>query len=331
MGTKELVSVIVPVYNSQDYLMECVTSLINQSYPYVQIILVDDGSDDSSGHLCDQLANDHQNIIAEHIVNSGVSHARNVGLNLASGNYLMFVDSDDLLHHDAIINSVKLLKESNSDAVSFGIKRFLRLADFACSFVGKTKIAYSSHDILFSMLNNDSVGGYVCNKIFRRDVIGNIRFDESLACCEDFEFCTRAASQCRSMVMTDQVFYYYRQTNSSITNDLKYTERISTIIDAYEKIIPIYRKFCPEQVAQLTRNYLKQNLNLLGRLRLSKNFDKVTETRFLSNIDKTFAYAMGANDISLVEKFNIKLTKAFPACSLRVKQQILKLIRFIRK
>lgn len=331
MVNEEVVSIIVPVYNAQDYLYECVNSLINQSYPYVQIILVDDGSDDFSGHLCDQLANDHHNIIAEHIANGGVSHARNVGLNLASGNYLMFVDSDDLLYRDAVTNSLKLLIESKSDIVSFGIKKFSKLPALDCAVKEQINKAYSTKDILYNLLINNSVGGYAWNKMFRRDAIGDLRFDESLACCEDFEFSTRVATRCCSMVMTESAFYFYRQTDTSITNDFKFSGRLSTIIDAYEKIIPIYEEFCPELVAKLLCNYLKQNLNLLGRLRLSKIKDSSKENIFLRNIAKTYPYVMRSDDISFADKLNIRLTRTFPFAILQLKQQILKLTKFMRQ
>src|SRR5690625_983787 len=111
------VSIIVPIYNTEKYLRECIESLQNQTYNNIEIILVDDGSIDNSLSISQEYANKDKRIILKSIKNSGVSTARNIGLNLVSGNYIMFVDSDDWLEKNTVDVAVQKLKETQSDII----------------------------------------------------------------------------------------------------------------------------------------------------------------------------------------------------------------------
>lgn len=113
------VSIIIPVYNAEKYLKRCLDSIINQSYQELQIILIDDGSSDASKDICDEYALRDKRICAKHICNSGVSFARNIGIECASGEYLTFVDSDDWLEEDAIMQMVELCESKKAQMVAF--------------------------------------------------------------------------------------------------------------------------------------------------------------------------------------------------------------------
>ena len=117
-----LISVIVPVYNVEKYLKRCVASIQKQTYSYLQIILVDDGSTDSSGQLCDQLAKCDARIKALHKENGGLSSARNYGLDYADGDVIAFVDSDDYIHPKMYEQMMQAMKESHSDMVICGFQ-----------------------------------------------------------------------------------------------------------------------------------------------------------------------------------------------------------------
>ena len=112
---KELISIVVPVYNVEKYLDKCVKSIINQTYDYLQIILVDDGSKDNSGKLCDLWEQRDRRIITKHKDNGGLSDARNYGVKFAEGKYVMFVDSDDIISEYIVEYLMKLIYETNSD------------------------------------------------------------------------------------------------------------------------------------------------------------------------------------------------------------------------
>ena len=119
-----LVSVVIPVYNCEAYLQQCLDSLLCQTYSNIEIILVDDGSVDSSPQICDTYARYHDNIRAIHQVNSGAAAARNMGLEYVSGDYILFVDSDDWVTADYVQNLINPALEYNADITAGGMPRF---------------------------------------------------------------------------------------------------------------------------------------------------------------------------------------------------------------
>ena len=117
-----LVSIIVPVYNSEEYLSYCVNTLLKQTYCNIEIILIDDGSTDKSGEICDLLSKSDERIIVVHQDNKGVSASRNTGISIASGRWIMFVDSDDWLEDDAISSIIKY-EDSGMDILAFNLQK----------------------------------------------------------------------------------------------------------------------------------------------------------------------------------------------------------------
>lgn len=121
---RDLVSVIVPVYNVYEWLEECVESIMNQSYSNLEIILVDDGSDDGSGHLCDKLSEKDDRIVVIHQENHGASAARNRGILAANGEWIGFVDADDLIHTDMYKNLIENVDRYSDNIIQVGIGSF---------------------------------------------------------------------------------------------------------------------------------------------------------------------------------------------------------------
>lgn len=117
-----LVSIIVPVYNSEKYLSETITSLINQNYKKIEVILVDDGSSDSSASICDEFAKMDCRIIVIHKTNGGISSARNRGLREAKGDYIMFCDDDDIFYPYSVTEAVRVIEKTKADIVKFKVK-----------------------------------------------------------------------------------------------------------------------------------------------------------------------------------------------------------------
>lgn len=214
----QLVSVIVPVYNAEKYLSRCVESIIQQDYTNLEIILVNDGSKDESLLLCDHYAGMDDRIKVVNKINGGAASARNAGLEIATGNYVLFVDSDDeikpnhvsglYVYHDADIVSTSLEldgwggKYIKADVISSGDD-----AVSLCEF-------YSSIDILAT--------GSVCNKLFRKKLIDNqkIRFLESLKdTAEDLIFTWSYLICCSSYHHIDNRTYVYKENESSITHE----------------------------------------------------------------------------------------------------------------
>ena len=211
---KDLVSIIVPVYNTEKYLEQCLDSLVNLKYNNTQIIIVDDGSNDGSGNICDTYATQNKNIEVYHIKNGGVSHARNIGLDHVKGKYLFFVDSDDFVKDDFVL---KLLIKNNEDFVYGGFSGF---KDGQINGTVKYKKEYFSISEL-----KENLGDIWCRVpflfvhgcCFKFDIIKNnhIRFDEEISMGEDTRFNFKYLEYCQHVRVDDSCGYYYRDQPQS--------------------------------------------------------------------------------------------------------------------
>ena len=169
-----LVSVIVPVYNVAPYLEQCLDSIVNQTYPHLEIILVDDGSTDESGAICDRYAEQDNRIKVVHKKNGGLSSARNVGLDMMTGEWVLFVDSDDWIE----LNTLELLfeqKDERAEIVEFGIVHVFETHRDECLFQWELK---SGVDILISLFRDQPFHGVVWNKLYATHTVKDVRFIE---------------------------------------------------------------------------------------------------------------------------------------------------------
>ena len=219
---KGLVSVIVPVYNVEGYLAECLDSILVQTYSNIEIILIDDGSTDASGTICEKYALADKRIRVIHQKNGGVSKARNTGLSLIQGEYFSFVDGDDTIDASFIELMVHEMSENDVDLVRLSWYR---------GDVKKTYFApFNSEGKYLVGLNNLNDLLWFANiwGLFRSECLQNIRFDEQLKYAEDnlfvFEFFLKSKKQ--RMLLIDKPFYHYRIVNSSATN-IDYFDRLN--------------------------------------------------------------------------------------------------------
>lgn len=221
------VSVIVPVYNAEEYLNRCVDSLLNQTLKDIEIILVDDGSEDSSPQICDKYASDNENVRVLHLENGGPARARNKGIEIAQGGYIGFADSDDYCHAEQFEKLYQNAKENDSDIAM-------------CSFfVDNTKdikpvsipldSLYSTNEEIKNGIISCFYGEYVHGlnslwiKIFKRSMLvdNNIKMDESLMRAEDMWFIFDALKVSNVFSYISDNLYYYFQNDSSVMHDPK--------------------------------------------------------------------------------------------------------------
>lgn len=241
-----LISVIIPVYNVKDYLNDCLESIINQSYKELEIIIIDDGSNDGSELICDTYKEKDSRIRVYHIENSGVSNARNIGLDVASGSYVTFVDSDDLIDERAIEILVNYIDKYNSDCVICGcnVFEYTKLIDKNRVFLSYKELVYRQEKILdalfymehpFKGIELTSVWG----KLYKMEHIKNIRFDKRMTIGEDFLFNYYALNTVNNAVIIEAPLYNYRFRPSSAMNSLfDYSKiiNIRVLLDCYKKI-----------------------------------------------------------------------------------------------
>lgn len=200
----DLISLIVPVYNVEKYLCECIDSILSQTYKNFELILVDDGSPDNSGKICDEYAEKDSRIKVIHKENGGVSSARNVGLDNANGEYITFVDSDDTVDKQYLELMYDKITEDNYDICISNSKYLLEglsLKNILVKFLSG-KIYQVSYGILY-----------------RKSSILGVRFNERLKNNEDFLFTLRCILNCKKISSISKRIYFYRLNETSVTQN----------------------------------------------------------------------------------------------------------------
>ena len=226
------ISVLMPVYNSEKFLLETVQAVINQSYINWELILVDDGSTDNSKEICTQLMNDDKRIKYIFQENLGVSHTRNVALENAQGKYIVFVDSDDLIHEDYLKILINSIEKNNSDiSVCNFIERKIsntgKIEDITREFYLKEVMEMSEMKDYIMDFGNSGLLNPLWNKIYKNQIIkeNNITFDEKVETGEDFIFNLQYFRKVKKIsFIKDSLYYYIRRNNNSIT--YKYIENM---------------------------------------------------------------------------------------------------------
>ena len=222
------ISVIVPVYKTEKYLPSCLESIATQTvFDKIQLILVDDGSPDNCGAICDEFAEKHGNVLVIHKENGGVSSARNAGLDAAQGEYLGFVDSDDTIapyYYEKLLEAA----EKNNCDMAFGSMTFLYKGEerkWSCWYPENTVLGRKNiaEDYADRMLTNGDQNS-ACVKLFRKDIIetNSIRFPIDIKIGEDKMFVLEFLRYCNSVVCTGDNGYYYMDVGSSAMHSDKY-------------------------------------------------------------------------------------------------------------
>lgn len=212
------VSVIVPIYNVECYLKRCIDSILNQTYKNIEIILVDDGSTDCSPEICKSYEMQYENIIYKRKDNGGVSSARNEGLILANGAYILFVDADDFIDNTYIEFLIKFALENHSNMVKSGYK----LVDE--NEYLKEEFNYSNHNIGFidkdyTLFLKSSYFGYICATLIDSKIIKKykINFNKKVNFAEDLLFIFECFKHCERISYVSMAGYNYRENMESAT------------------------------------------------------------------------------------------------------------------
>ena len=228
----ELVSIIVPVYNTDKYLYQCVKSLLNQTYADIESILVDDGSKDDSGRICNEFAKKYQRIKVIHKENAGLGYARNSGLKLATGKYVTFIDSDDWADPDLIQKLIMGLKESEADTCIGGFKRVRGNESIQFKEHYEKKIyrdAQVYNELFARMLGSspnahDAIKMSVWNVLYSMEIIqkNQIEFpSERKFISEDIMWDFIYFQKAKAVQVIDSIAYNYRITPGSLTQKYK--------------------------------------------------------------------------------------------------------------
>ena len=289
------VSIIVPVYNVEKYLDRCMHSLINQTYTDLEIILVNDGSTDDSGKMCDQYLNSDSRIKVIHQENQGLSAARNTGLDVAKGELVFFVDSDDYLDVCAIEMMISKMSRDQADIVACGIKK---VGDIDELFTNKNPGMWSGHESVIQMMRNNNLCTVAWNKLYKRELFENIKYPIGVL-HEDEATTYKLLYESSIVSYTPKPYYYYFQRDNSIMAE-KVSERNDQFLEALRNRVIYFEEKSEKDLIEHSRISLLEGIKYGYRNEgsksrksaLTKEYDKnlcLRNVPRVCGVKKTFA------------------------------------------
>ena len=250
-----MISIITPIYNAEQYLYRCIDSILSQSYPDFELLLIDDGSKDSSGAICDEYAAKDSRVRVFHKENGGVSSARNIGLDNALGEYITFCDADDYVGTEWLAAYCGAM-EHKLDFIVQGFYKIIgddTVENMLPPFTGKSRVELQE---LVKRLVTSSCFGYIWVKAFRRELVEShkIRFDENSSFTEDAQFIAACLEHVMSFQIVDKANYYYIAPNSR----KKYSgDNYYSILRVCQSFMNLYDGHLPKDFCAKYFNYIK--------------------------------------------------------------------------
>jgi len=298
-----LLSIIIPVYNVEDYLSQCIDSVLNQSFRDYEIILVDDGSTDRCPALCDEYAAVEERIMIVHKENVGASGARNSGADAASGKYLLFIDSDDYIEKDSLEKIAQyLIIDGDCDVIFLNSIGFLKdgsYTDFGYTYNKDMVYKKSRNEVLEYFISISQFPVAPFTKLIRRQFImdKNISFTEGLDCCNDLDHMIGLIIAAESFNCFDFPFYYYRCFREGSLSTGRHDKLFRSLLFIFEKWDTLSKKECVECASVIHRILAFEYCPLLWHY---YNLNKKEKPVYKNSIKK-FAFLMSlSNDKRII-------------------------------
>ena len=292
---KELISIIIPVHNTEKYLIRCIDSVLMQTYQNIEIILIDDGSSDGSSEICDKYMNENPKVKVIHQKNKGVSHARNAGINIISGEYFLCVDSDDWLEPSMLEILYRNIKRYNADisACNFYVN-YESGKEIVKSNINKNILILTNIQEMYEKLfATNEYGGYLWNKLLKTSIVKNkIYFDERIAIEEDVMFLINVLKKCNKICYdSNSILYHYFQRNMSAVR-FNYTVKDITKLYVLEEKLKIKKQYNLQSLDDLEYEYvflLEQTRCIMKKEKLN---NKELENKIKTQILKYYKVAI---------------------------------------
>ena len=296
---QKLVSIVIPVYNVKKYLSRCIDSIISQTYHNLEILLIDDGSTDGSAHICDEYASKDNRIRVVHKKNGGVSSARNTGLELAKGDYIGFVDSDDYIHpnmYQVLVNNIEI---ENADIAICGFYDEKSPEIFVPYWNEKIKLNINETEQLEYLLQNKYYTCSCWDKLFKKDLLNGLYLEQDITQYEDLLFVYEAMKKSQKAIFTSEAYYYYC-TNQGSASTVAFNDSMMAIIDVSETILNDIEKDIPELLSCAKREFIRNNImcainavksgynNQQSINRIQNNIRKLLKEYLLSDASKGY-------------------------------------------
>ena len=305
----ETVSIIIPIYNAQKYIETCLDSVIKQTYQHFEVVLVDDGSKDASGVICDNYAKNDRRITVYHRENSGVSAARNFGLEHAKGKYILFVDADDAMESDMLEGCVLLAESYKAELVICSFRYHMmddnRVVEnsLGSDFCETAKELF---DHWFTVLVEKEILNPPWNKFVRKDLLdkNQIRFHEKFSICEDMAFSIQILAASKKTVLTGKMYYNY-YLKSSGTLVYKFHENyFEALTNFYDSAYQYCKKFNnnSKQIRCLNTRYVNLIIMFLKQICTKSHWDKEERYEKMRKIGSNERFLRSLKSTSLNSK-----------------------------
>lgn len=295
---KELISVIVPIYNVEKYLNRCIKSIINQSYTNLEIILVDDGSKDNCPYLCDKWAKIDERIVVIHKENGGLSDARNAGIDVSHGNYLSFIDSDDYIHKDFIKVLYELCKKYDSDISMCGVFETSKDEDCNCDLESSNECVKYSKTILE---RKDNILCVAWNKLYKKEVFKYIRYPKGKL-HEDVAVINKILYYSNKIAITDLKLYFYFNNPNSIMRSTFSIKRLDALEVIYDSYLFFIEKNEKKYAYNVLNDYIDTILFLYKECQVLGKDSKKIEKQLLKKYSDIYIKVLKNNKMSIIKK-----------------------------
>lgn len=315
MNNKSLISVIVPIYKVEKYILRCVNSIINQTYQNLEIILVDDGSPDNCPKICDEFADGDSRIKVIHKENGGLSDARNAGMDIASGEFIVFVDSDDYIDCDMVSKMYNVMMKDGSDVVSCGVK----WVDEKDTVIYETKSdkneILNRNEAMYEIIIDGKLKQHVWNKMYKTKLIRGTLFEKEKY-HEDVFWSYQVFGKARkTSVIVDSLYYYVQRGNSIM--GCGFSSKRLDVLEANYRRCEYVKNYFPEYYDMAVSIYMGTCMYQMQCALHSK-----AEKSIILSIKENLKYENKNNAFNYVEgkqAFWLKFFLAFPkfTCLLR--------------
>lgn len=259
----EKISIIIPVYNTENYIEKCIDSIIKQTYSNIEIFLINDGSTDNSLNICKKYEIIDKRINVIDIKNKGVSNARNIGLNLCKGNYITFIDSDDFVEKDYIKTMYNKIKENNVDVVISNPIKFINNERINEKNKIVDELILENDNIIKTLLNDEYYYSVCWGKLYSKKVIKKVSFDTNLRIAEDLDFLLNVFNKSSKILLIKEQYYCCNIRKGSTIRS-GYNEKWNDEVKLCYQIIKKYENTKMEKYA--AKRYIRICMDIIWSL-----------------------------------------------------------------
>lgn len=309
------ISIIVPVYNVEKYLEKCIESILNQSFTDFELILVDDGSTDNSGNICDTYKNKDNRVVVIHKENGGLSYARNKGIDISGGDYIGFVDSDDFINKEMYKILYENIILNQADISICKEKKFYEEDNIELNNTENEVVVdvLNSSEVLRKLDNIRTRFVYSWNKLYKKELFEKIRYPENMI-YEDEWLSPKLIYKSSKIAYIDRCLYYYRQRQGSIVNSKFRVEKFDKVY-ALEDNVKFFKKNKEKELHEISTRVYVDTLLWTDKAALSelKDIDKdlkklrSTINEHIIDIMKNSLFSYKQKILLLIYRYNINL------------------------